>query len=359
VPKKTIGARIALEDELTQLLEAEVPSARDRQLVRRVLGWDGKGGCPLKRAGDEAGITRERSRQIYDRAIEAIQSCELSSSLDDVLAFVSRTSNRDAGDVESDLQIGGLTRRRFELRALMKTARVFGRIPKFTAEASGGKLFAVASPGVVRAILKAAHRASTRYGIQTVSEMCGAIPGDRRRASDRTLVRQVLKTRDDIRWLDAREETFWLASVPRNPMILYLKKVLSFAAPVTISDLHRAIARLPGKRRAAVTRRQLVNFCSQVPFCRLSNGCVEPVGRLTATNLISKPERMICRILQRHGNELPIKRLRMLCTSAGVTAPNFWRIVLYSPLIYRRAPRIYRVVTAKSLASDDVKLRTA
>ena len=101
-----------LEDEFTRLLEANVAFARDRQLVRRVLGWDGQQGCSLKVAGDEVGITRERSRQIYQHAVERMQTCQLGSSLDEALACVKLMCNRSSLEVESPLLLSlplGLT----------------------------------------------------------------------------------------------------------------------------------------------------------------------------------------------------------------------------------------------------------
>jgi hypothetical protein len=350
---------MSLEDELTRLLEAKVPTPRDRQLVRRVLGWDGQGGCSLKQAGDEVGITRERSRQIYQSAVELLQTCELSSALDDVLAFVNLTCNRDADDVQTELQRRGFTRCRFGARALVQTARIFGRAPDFTIEETGGKLFVVAGPGVVRSILKAALRSSTRYGIQTVSEVCTAIPLDCRRACDRILVRQILKTRNDTRWLDTREQWFWLASVPRNPVVACLKKLLHYASSVSIVDIHRAIGRLPRKRKTPIKREAVVGFCRQAPFCRLRNESVELVASFGAVKALSSAEATVCRILKRNGNELRVDRLQELCASAGITKPNLWRIILYSPLVFRRASGIYRLVTASPGRAETVKRRTA
>jgi hypothetical protein len=96
-----------------------------------------------------------------------------------------------------------------------------------------------------------------------------------------------------------------------------------------------------------------------VPFCRVANGLVERAAPLAAGDLISDAERVVCRILRRNGNELSIDRLQTLCDLAGVGRPNFWRIVLHSPLIFRSAPRTYRVITAKSDPTHAVKGRTA
>jgi len=355
VLRSITSLRTPLEDDLTRLLESSVPSPRDCRLVRRVLGWDGRRGCGLKDAGEELRITRERARQIYDQAIEQLCNAEVSSALDEVLAFVNRMSNRAAGDIETELLLRRFTRYPFAIRALVKTAQIFGRALKFTLEETGGKLFVVAGPGVVRSIIKAALRSSGRRGVQTVSALCSAIPEIHRRRTGRLFIRQVLNTRRDIRWLDSAEEAFWLASVPRNPMVRCLKKVICYVSPVALSDLHRAIGRLPAKQRAAISRRLLINFCRQVPLCRVTNGCLERVTQLAASKLISDAERIVCQILMQNGNELAIERLRSLCASAGVSKPNLWRIVLHSPLIFRRAPRIYSVITAASDRIEAVK----
>jgi hypothetical protein len=350
---------VLLEDELIRLLETHVPRGRDRQLVQRVLGWDGQGGCLLAQAGDKFGITRERARQVYDRTIEQIRTCELGLTLGQALALVHARRNRAAADIEAELHERGYTRHHFGMRALWNTARAFGRTPKFVLEETGGKLFVVAGAGVVRAILKAAQRSSTRYGVQTVTEICSAIARESRGASDSLLVRQVLETRDGLHWLDARKQWFWLASVPRNPVVACAKKLLQYAGSVRVADIQRAIERLPRKRPTPIPRAALITFCQQAPFCRVDEGLVEWIGSIGSTKSLSGPEAKVCRILKRNGNELKFGCLESLCAAVGISRPNLWRIVQYSPLIFRRAPRVYSVVTASSRPIEPVTERTA
>jgi hypothetical protein len=356
---RTSSPRTPLEDEFTRLLESHVPHARDCRLVRRVLGWDGQPGCCLKHAGEEFGITRERARQIYDQAIERISAAQVSCALDEALVFVKRMSNRAAEDVAAELQRQGFTRCLFSMQALLKTAEVFGRVPPFTVEEAGRKMFIVAGPGVVQAVIKAALRLSASHGVQNIAALRSGIPRHYRRRNDTLFIRQVLNTRRDIRWLDTAEETFWLASVRRNPMVRCIEKVICYASPVTVSDLHRAIGRLPAVRRTNLSRRLFIKFCEQTPFCRVANGCVERIMPLAASNLISDAERLVCRILRQNGNKLPVERLQSLCDLAGVGRPNFWRIVLRSPLIFRPAPGIYSVISASPHPIEAVHGRTA
>jgi hypothetical protein len=348
-----------LEDELTRLLEANVPNHRDCRLVRRVLGWDGQQGCCLKVAGQECGITRERARQIYDQAIQQIRTAQAGSALDAVLAFVARMADGPAEDVVAELQRQGFTRWLFPMPALLRTAEIFGRVADFTMEETGGRWFVVIAPGAARAVIKAALRSSARHGVQSVAALCSALPPQQRRRNGALFIRQVLNTRCDIRWLDTAQEIFWLASAPRNPMVRSLKKVLCYASPVAVSDLHRALGRQPAKRRTNLTRRVFIKFCEQTSFCRVMSGCAERAVPLGAGNLISDAEYLVCQILQRNGNELSVERLQSLCESAGVKRPNFWRIVLHSPLIFRRAPGMYSVIKASSHPIETIAERSA
>lgn len=348
-----------LEDDLNRLLESHVPSTRDCQLVRRVLGWDGQRGCGLKEAADEFGITRERARQVYDRAVERVRDSNPGPALDEALSLVKRTCNRADEDVEAELQREGLTRYRFAMQSLLKSAEIFGRVPEYILEQTGGKTFVVARAGAVQSIIKAALRSSACRGIQTVSALCSSLPAIHRRRSGCVFIRQVLNTRRDIRWLDDGETTFWLASVPRNPVVRCLKKVMCYASPVDLSDIHRAVGRLPARQRGSLSRALLTKFCEQVPFCRVVNGSVERVGPLSAGKLVSDAEKIVCGMLRRHGNQLPVRRLQSLCASMGVQKPNLWRIMLHSPLIFRPAPRTYGVITASAKSKETIQRRPA
>jgi len=343
-----ISRRRFLEDELTLLLGA-VPSPRDRQVVRRILGWDGRGGCPIKHAGDEFGITRERARQVYARAVGQIRSRLTGALLDRVLHFVQGRCNQSARSIEAELQHRGFTRHRFALPALVKTAHLFRRKPGFTLEQAGDRLFAVAGPGVVRAVLRAVQRSGTYYGVQTVSEIGVAIGPRYRTSRDPLLVRQILETRSDVRWLDADQEWFWLAALPRNPVVRCVQKLLAFASPASIADLERAILRLPRQRNRPVPHEAILRFCRQAPFCRVRGAAVELQPLYRPANLVSRAEAAVCRILRQHGGELSFERLRASCGPAGITQPNLWRIVLHSPLVFRSAPGTYRLITASQI----------
>lgn len=179
-----------------------------------------------------------------------------------------------------------------------------------------------------------------------MTDICAAVGPRWCSSRDRTLVRQILATREDVRWLDAQQEWFWLAALPRNPVARCVQKLLAFASPASFADVDRAIRRLPRQPKAPLPREALINLCRQAPFCRVRSGSVELEYLFRPAKLVSRAEATVCRVLRRHGGELSFERLRESCASAGVTHPNLWRIVLHSPLVFRSAPGTYRLITA-------------
>jgi len=72
----------SVEDELEQeALEAvvrdslEVLNEREKYIVQRYFGLDGKSGETLEEVGSALGVTRERARQLRNRALEKIREC--------------------------------------------------------------------------------------------------------------------------------------------------------------------------------------------------------------------------------------------------------------------------------------------
>ena len=146
----------------------QCPQRPGLPLVRRVLGWDGRRGCCLKDAGEEFGITRERARQIYDQAIEQIRTCEVSSTLDEALAFVHAHVQPGRRTISKpNCSSRRFTRHRICDASPAEDGSSIWARPGIYAGGTGGKLFVVAGAGVVRSIFKAALRSSARWGIQT------------------------------------------------------------------------------------------------------------------------------------------------------------------------------------------------
>src|SRR4051794_33547550 len=92
---------------------------RDSRIVARHYGFDGRGGASFQRTGNEFGLTRERVRQIVSASDPRRQLLPHGfSTLDRAIAFVTDSIPVPAGEVETKLQLAGLTVKPFRLEGV-------------------------------------------------------------------------------------------------------------------------------------------------------------------------------------------------------------------------------------------------
>ncbi len=332
-----------LESELFDALR-QVGSERNRRLVARHLGWDGRPPCSLTQAGVQFQLTRERARQVYAAALPLLRQCVEVPALDAVLAFVRGQRAELASDVEQRLAQQGLTDGSISLPGVLRAAQVFRRGPGFQLYRIGGDLFVGPVGQVARAILDTATKMVAHHGAARMSELRLEVSRSRRRAVDERLVRRILETRSDIRWLDDGGEWFWLTLVPRNRLLARVRKVLAVSPRIRVSTLHLAIsrARLPLKLPEAM----LGSICAQLSWCRVNGQCVESRAVLRIEDVLAGGEALVCIFLRDHGGVLPLAELENLCLGSGVKKDNLWRILSFSPLIERSGKGMYSLVGA-------------
>jgi hypothetical protein len=321
-----------------------VKNARDRSLVARHLGWDGQQPCSLRQAGAGFHLTRERARQVFAEALPLLRVDEGIPSLEAVLAFVRRRQNELVSDVERQLEQKGFTSGRFSLQGVLTAARVLGRAPGFDVEQFGGVWFVGRISQIGRTILNTAMKRVEHYGATRVSVVRLEIVKKLRRRVDDRLVRRILQTRPDIRWLDKSENWFWLTGPPRNRLRTRIQKVLAATPELSVSTLRQAISRdyVPLHLPESVLR----SFCGCLPWCRVSGSTVAARTELSVGELVSGGEAIACSILRQHGGVLELSELQRECYAAGVQRANLWRVLSFSPLIRRLDRELYGLIGA-------------
>src|ERR1700688_583168 len=89
---------------------------RNSSIVARHYGFDGRGGANFQRTGNEFGLTRERVRQIVSESDPGRQILPRGGpALDRVIAFISAHLPAAAAEVETKLQLAGLTLKPFRI----------------------------------------------------------------------------------------------------------------------------------------------------------------------------------------------------------------------------------------------------
>ena len=102
---------MTLEEELRDLVVSRIGhSERNRLIVARYLGWDGRGGATLQAVGDEFGMSRERVRQICDPVAKTLAATKpFAPVLDRVLNVAAERIPALASAIEKSLVAEGLT----------------------------------------------------------------------------------------------------------------------------------------------------------------------------------------------------------------------------------------------------------
>jgi hypothetical protein len=271
LPRKRNPINRTLEPELSDALR-HVASERNRQLVARHLGWDGQAPCSLADAGVQFQLTRERARQLFAAALPALRQSIIVPTLDAVLTFVEGQQGEPVSDVEQRLVQLGLMDRGITLQGVPRAAQVFRR-PTFQLNRIGDALFVGPVWHVARIILNTAMKKVAHHGAARVSELRPRVSRSHRRAVDERLMRRILETRPDVRWLDDVGEWFWLTFVSRNRLLARVRKVLAVRPQIHVSKLHEAISRARPPLR--LPENTLRSICAQLSWCRVNSQCVE------------------------------------------------------------------------------------
>jgi hypothetical protein len=334
-----------LESELSDALK-HVASERNRQLVARRLGWDGQAPCSLVDAGVRFRLTRERARQLLAVALPVLRQNTIGPALDAVLAFVKEQRGELVSDVEQWLVQLGLMDGSITLPGVLCAAQVFRRRPTFQLNRIGDTLFVGPVWQVARIILKTAMKNVAHHGATRVSDLRLGVSRIRRRTVDEQLVRRILGTRSDVRWLDDTSEWFWLAMVPRNRLLARVRKVLAVCPQIHVSKLKEAISRARPPLRLPETT--LRSICAQLSWCRVTGQCVESRVVLRIDDVLGEAEAIVCALLRDNGGPLPVTKLESLCWGRGVKEHNLCRILSVSPVIERFGKGIYGLVGASA-----------
>ena len=116
-----------LEQELTGLLRAAKLQDRQARAVAVRLGWDGAGTSSLATAAMTEGYSRERVRQLEERArANAPRAGVRPAQTEAALRLIEELAPIATRDIGRHLVLARLSRRRFEFSGLLSAAEILG-----------------------------------------------------------------------------------------------------------------------------------------------------------------------------------------------------------------------------------------
>src|SRR5713101_7658837 len=285
---------LTLERELCDLLG----TGRNARIAARYYGFDGRGGGTLQNVGNEIGLTRERVRQIVTAASESLSTgWPVSPTLDRTIAFVVDRMPAAAGEIEAELRFQRLTSGLFRLEGVINAAELLGRrLPFSITEVKGERLVHARDIPSVGTIVRIARRVISGWGMATLSNVVAELRKVDSGVCDRKLVVSALACLGGFHWLGQSADWLWLPGKPNNRVLNRVRKILSVANPINISELRAGIGRDYRMKGFSPPKRVLLEFCRQAPGLRVNDETVKAEPAVNPDDVLSQIERDIVRI---------------------------------------------------------------
>ncbi|GAB4244497.1 MAG: hypothetical protein Kow00122_00900 [Thermoleophilia bacterium] len=332
-----------LEDELLDIIPNGAPE-RNRRILYRRMGWDGRGTRTLQELVDEFGLTREGIRKICKQLLEELRRRRpFAPTLNRALTLVERHAPTPADEIEELMQKDGLTRGRFDLRALLAAADVMGRESPIVIETVDGQDYALhrRQNGLPGLILEVARESVTHWGMANVGDLAAKVAAGAGLVVDARFVVKVLERVDGLHWLDARGGWFWLSTLRHNRLLNQVKKIMAVARELDVLDLRRGIARHHRMEGFAPPADVLLELCRQQPLYHVRGDTVVADQSLDWHDVLGTAERLMVEVLQAHGGVMDVDAFADACRERGLKESTFYTYLDYSPLLTKHTRGVY------------------
>jgi hypothetical protein len=327
----TMQSKPSLERELRELLG----TGRNAGIAARYYGFDGRGGGSLQTVGNEIGLTRERVRQIVTATSEWVGTRRaFSPTLDRTIAFVVDRMPAAAGAIEAELRSQRLTSDLFRLEGVIKAAELLGRRLRFSiTKVEGERLVHARGIRSFDTIVRIAQRMISRWGMATLTEVVAEVRKVESDGCGKKLVARALACLGGFHWLEQSAGWFWLSDTRHNPALTRIRKILSVASPISISELRAGIGRDARMKGFSPPKGVLLQFCRQAPGLRVEGETVQAEPELNSDDVLTQTERDVVHILSEHGGIMATSEFKSVCLSMGVNVRTFYLSLVRSPII--------------------------
>jgi len=161
---------------------------------------------------------------------------------------------------------------------------------------------------------------------------------------DRKLVVIALPCLGGFHWLDQSAGWFWLSDNPHNRVLNRIRKILSVANRINISELQAGIARDCRMKGFSPPKGVFLEFCRQAPGLRVNDETVKAEPAVNSDEVLSPVERDIVHILSEHGGTMATSEFMSVCLGMGVNRQTFYYNLMTSPIISRYAGGRYGLI---------------
>lgn len=340
-----------LEDEVEALLlEAYADSHRGKlptpEKAAAIFMRAGTGGevARLQDAGDVAGITRERMRQIMNKVQRAARGKSLNSLRTVAMELVRESPVPEP--IGGSLCRNGLTRPTLTGKALLGFFDLIGSSPE---EVVGRPLNCVngwlveGSEAPVMGALAEAKRQTSSYGMTTVEEIRLAL-ATASHMPDPEDIKRLLDAEPSVRWAG---HWLWVEkndNVHANRLVNTARSILSVNAPQSAASIHEGCRRVWKFRKLDVLppASAMQAFFEASPYFRVDEGLVSPTEPLDYRQLLGEVSGSMIDVLKSTPHQIMDRySLAEACEEAGISSGTHGIWTTYAEWMEHFGPAVW------------------
>lgn len=341
-----------LEEELDYIANC-AGEKRNKEIIIKFYGWDGKGTKTLEAVGEEFKISRERVRQIANRFQKKLNGQQEKLAylprFDTAIKLISQTLPSSAEAIEQKLICEGLTSGHFNIEGLLSAAHLLKREVAISLVELNKKIFVVkpSSEKIIKFIVFFSKKAISKQGVSNLSEIAAQTYEQTKEKVDLKTVSSTLGAIKGFGWLDKENGWFWINTVPRNRLINQIKKILSVSGKIEIGEMRSSIGRFQRMEGFSPPRRVLIEICKQLSWCNVEGTYIEANPPLDWRKVLEGTEFTMAKILKEQGPIMGFRMLEKACLETGMNK-NTFIAYLYSPILTRYALGVYGLCGTKT-----------
>lgn len=318
----------ALESELEGVLRASRLGPRQARAVSRRLGWDGRPPATLAAAAAGEGYTRERVRQLEQRARRYAAGLRLpaaSSALE--LVAASAPASRNA--VARELERAGIAAAPFDPAGVIVAAEMTG-VAAPAVVICDDIVLSRQQAGAPQSAVSVARKLVVRNGAAHVREVA------RRLGMRADVVRRVLAARPETTWLT---DDWLIVPARRTRATTGLRKMLSVAPALTLAEAANGLRR-PGCG-VSLPREVLGALCETLEWICLDASVISATVPLDPDRILSPLERALVAIFRESGPVLSFTRAVRLAEEVGINQTSAAIYLGKTPVLKSLARGLY------------------
>lgn len=326
-----------LEDALARLIEAAQVGHGEALIAR--LGWDGNGGCTLQEAGDLAGVSRERVRQLEGRLKKQLETVNYVPQVDRAIAVLNEAAARLEPQAADVLFRSGISRKLFHPHGVLTAAEYLDRPTDFVISPDGGGV-QMRGDTLLQPLTIAFRSLTDVNHVASVAELearARELGLNDQLTSD--VVRSFVDRMEAAVWLDTEHNWFW----DGRDTSLYSSavKILAVTGSVRLETLRTGVLRNFRTKNTSLPRSAFSGLCRAFGFQVESDGTVQSAIPLSPEEILGSIEYAIFKVLSQNDFVMRGTDLRNECVAAGVNRSSFFVYLSYSPILERLATGVY------------------